>query len=49
VIAHRLSTVANADRVLVLDAGRVIEEGTNATLARAGGPYQRLIAAQEQR
>lgn len=49
VIAHRLSTVANADRVLVLEAGRVIEEGTNATLARAGGPYQRLIAAQEQR
>ena len=49
VIAHRLSTVANADRVLVLDAGRVIEEGTNAALARAGGPYQRLITAQEQR
>ena len=49
VIAHRLSTVANADRVLVLDAGRVIEEGTNAALARAGGPYQRLITAQQQR
>ncbi|MEO1063563.1 MAG: ABC transporter ATP-binding protein [Actinomycetota bacterium] len=49
VIAHRLSTVADADRVLVLDAGRVIEEGTNATLAQAGGQYERLITAQEAR
>jgi ATP-binding cassette subfamily B protein len=41
-IAHRLSTVQTADRVLVLHRGRIQEEGTHAALVRAGGLYARL-------
>ncbi|MBF4995024.1 ABC transporter ATP-binding protein [Arthrobacter gandavensis] len=43
-IAHRLSTVQNADQVVVLDAGRIVEQGTPAELAAAGGPFARLAA-----
>ncbi|KAD4059854.1 ATP-binding cassette domain-containing protein [Arthrobacter yangruifuii] len=43
-IAHRLSTVENADQVVVLDAGRVIERGTPAELKAAGGAFARLAA-----
>jgi ABC-type multidrug transport system fused ATPase/permease subunit len=39
VIAHRLATIENADRVLVLHEGRLVESGTPADLLRAGGHY----------
>jgi putative ABC transport system ATP-binding protein len=41
-IAHRLSTAERADRVFVFDAGQLVEEGTHASLATAGGVYARL-------
>jgi ATP-binding cassette subfamily B protein len=46
VIAHRLSTVVSADRILVLDQGRLVEEGTHQTLMRQGGIYARLAELQ---
>ena len=46
VIAHRLSTVRNADRIFVLEDGQVAETGTHDQLMTASGPYQRLHAAQ---
>jgi ATP-binding cassette subfamily B protein len=42
VVAHRLSTIKKADRILVIDQGRIIERGTHAQLIRAGGKYARL-------
>jgi len=42
VIAHRLSTLAHADRVIVLDHGRIIQTGTHAELSRVDGLYRRL-------
>jgi len=44
-IAHRLSTAARADRVLVLHDGRLVEDGPHDELVRAGGTYSRLFAA----
>ncbi|KQO54308.1 MULTISPECIES: ABC transporter ATP-binding protein [unclassified Methylobacterium] len=41
-IAHRLSTIAALDRLIVIDAGRIVEEGTHAELIRTGGLYARL-------
>jgi ATP-binding cassette, subfamily B, bacterial MsbA len=46
VIAHRLSTIEMADRILVMDAGRLVEQGTHAELLAAGGAYARLHAMQ---
>jgi ABC-type multidrug transport system fused ATPase/permease subunit len=46
VIAHRLSTVARADRVVVLDHGRVVEEGTRAQLVAADGAFSRMLELQ---
>jgi ATP-binding cassette subfamily C protein len=45
VVAHRLTQAARADRVVVLAAGRVVEEGTHAELVEAGGRYARLWTA----
>lgn len=47
VIAHRLSTVRGADRILVLDGGRIIERGDHAALMAAGGLYRSLVERQE--
>ena len=46
VIAHRLATVLEADRILVMEAGRVVEEGTHATLVARNGIYARLARLQ---
>jgi ATP-binding cassette, subfamily B, bacterial len=48
VIAHRLATVLSCDRILVMDAGRIVEEGTHAALVAAGGLYARLAELQFQ-
>ena len=48
VIAHRLATVQSCDRILVLDAGRIVEEGTHQTLVAHGGLYARLAKLQFQ-
>ena len=47
VIAHRLSTVVDADRIVVLDSGRVVEQGHHAQLLAADGHYARLWQAQQ--
>jgi subfamily B ATP-binding cassette protein MsbA len=49
VIAHRLSTVVHADRILVLDRGEIVERGTHAELIAQRGTYHRLHAAQLRR
>ena len=46
VIAHRLSTVIGADRVVVVDGGQVVESGTHAQLLARGGVYARLVEKQ---
>ena len=42
IVAHRLATAARADRILVIENGRIIEDGAHAVLLAAGGPYARL-------
>ena len=46
VIAHRLSTVRNADRIIAMEDGRIMEIGTHAELLAAGGVYRRLYEMQ---
>jgi ATP-binding cassette subfamily B protein len=46
IIAHRLSTVLGADRVLVLDGGRVVQAGSHSALMDQGGLYRRLVERQ---
>ena len=46
VIAHRLSTVRHADQILVIEGGRVVEQGTHPELLAAGGHYATLYATQ---
>jgi ATP-binding cassette, subfamily B, bacterial len=46
VIAHRLSTVQRADRIVVMEAGQIVETGTHAELSAAGGLYARLASLQ---
>jgi ATP-binding cassette subfamily B multidrug efflux pump len=45
-IAHRLSTLSRMDRLVVLEAGRVVEQGSHAALLASGGTYARLWARQ---
>ena len=47
VIAHRLSTVRNANRIVVVDKGSIVEQGTHSQLLEKGGLYKRLYEAQE--
>jgi ATP-binding cassette, subfamily B, bacterial len=46
VIAHRLATIVNAHRILVMEGGRIVEEGTHQTLLAKGGLYARLARLQ---
>jgi ATP-binding cassette subfamily B protein len=46
VIAHRLATIRQADRIVVMDQGRIVEQGDHATLTKAGGLYARLARLQ---
>jgi ABC-type multidrug transport system fused ATPase/permease subunit len=46
VIAHRLSTIRSADHILVLDGGKVVEQGTHETLMAQNGFYRKLYESQ---
>ena len=46
IVAHRLSTIRDADLILVMDGGRLVEQGTHQELIARGGIYASLVAAQ---
>ncbi|EMT61120.1 Leptomycin B resistance protein pmd1 [Fusarium odoratissimum] len=46
-IAHKLATIRNADNIVVMDKGRIVEQGTHHSLIEAGGAYSRLVKAQD--
>ena len=46
VVAHRLSTIRDADLIVVMEAGQIMEQGTHDELIAANGAYQRLYSAQ---
>nr|MBP7446670.1 metal ABC transporter permease [Zoogloea sp.] len=48
VIAHRLSTVMNADEIIVLDQGRIVQRGSHAGLLAIGGAYAQMWALQQE-
>lgn len=45
-IAHRLATVVDADQIIVMDSGRVVEVGDHGSLVGAGGAYAQLVMSQ---
>ena len=47
-IAHRLATIENADQILVVDDGRIVQRGTHAELAAEPGVYQRFVAIRKE-
>ena len=47
-IAHRLTTVRNADQIVVMDEGRIAQRGTHETLMREGGLYRRFVEGRSQ-
>jgi ATP-binding cassette subfamily B protein len=47
IVAHRLSTIRSADRILVISKGEIVEQGTHSELIAAGGRYYELYQLQE--
>ena len=47
-IAHRLKTVRNADQIVVIDKGRIVQQGTHNQLMKQDGIYKRLVDSREQ-